>query len=71
MSDSTAADISDVERAVLALQQSHLGMVSLEALGRLLIQAEAMVLAGADRPITVDDVCALHVRLMEGTRDAR
>lgn len=117
LSASTAADISDVERAVLALQQSHPGMVSLEALARLLraeavassfieglqvnvrrlakeeaaarsglassddtahavlsnvaAKESAMVLADADRPVTVDDVCALHVRLMEGTRDAR
>lgn len=39
---STAADIADVERAVLALQSTHPRMVSLEPVARLLLRAEAV-----------------------------
>jgi Fic/DOC family N-terminal len=38
----TAADVADVERAVLELQQAHPGLVNLEALARLLLRAEAV-----------------------------
>jgi Fic/DOC family N-terminal len=42
LTSSLAADISDVERAVASLNHSHPGLVSLEALARLLLRAESV-----------------------------
>jgi Fic family protein len=42
LTGSLAADISDVERAVASLNHSHPGLVSLEALARLLLRAESV-----------------------------
>lgn len=42
LSGNAAADVADVERAVLSLQETHPGMVNLEAVARLLLRAEAV-----------------------------
>jgi len=42
LSGTRAADVSDVERQVVALNASHPGLVNLEALARLLLRAEAV-----------------------------
>jgi Fic family protein len=113
-----AADLSDAERAVAALDEAtraDSGPHRLEVLSRLLLRAEAvgssqveglvvsprklaladvnpefdpsgralevvgniraltdaLAVAMAPGPFTVDHLCALHARLLEGTRDAR
>src|SRR6266508_4861783 len=42
LSGTRAADVSDVERQVVALNASHPGLVNLEALARLLLREEAV-----------------------------
>lgn len=42
LSATTAADIADVERDILALQTAHPSLVSLESVARLLLRAEAV-----------------------------
>ncbi len=111
-----AADLSDADRAVGALQDRQTGLASVESVARLLLRAEAvgssyieglqvsarrlakeefaertglptsddtaravlgnvramggaLELADLERPITVEDLCALHRELLAGTRD--